>query len=665
MNIYIIKFILEKEGLFKKRLDSGKISLMMQSCYGNGNVDETLSSQELSFYKVKSNLSIETVIDQLTQKIKEAFPGTPLTFELEGNKTYYYKFGKKSTISICNETDEQHNVSNGLTNINEAEYNSLLEQIDQLIGWESYKQFAKEFIGIANEMYKHNTIECIRSLNYLISINDGCGLTHIIEMLTMMEVHLGIFDKSLYYEFTLSEDSEGPKISPKDLFDIIYNRDNQGKMICLDISEYLEKSKRAKLKEILMELEHYTNKYNFIFRVPYIEPKELKDIEEILSDILFIKTFAIPPYSDEEIMRYAENQFQTCGFKMDKQAWEIFKARIREEKSDGRFYGFRTVRKVCDETILLKHQSDLKKGKDNDTITPNDISALSLTFGTIEKNAFDELNEMIGMEKIAERVKEILTQVKIAAANEKIEKPCMHMRFVGAPGTGKTTVARIIGKIFAENNILTNGYFFEYSARDFCGQYVGQTAPKTAEICRDAYGSVLFIDEAYDLYRGSYMTDNDFGKEALTTLIAEMENHRDNFVVIMAGYSQPMDTLMEGNIGLRSRMPYVIEFPSYTKEQLASIFMLMARRGFKCDDDLEPCVKEFFNALPQNYIDSEEFSNARFVRNLYERTWSKAAMRTQLKNLQAIELTADDFKSASMEKEFREKLSATRNKVGF
>lgn len=665
MNIYIIKFILEKEGLFKKRLDSGKISLMMQSCYGNGNVDETLSSQELSFYKVKSNLSIETVIDQLTQKIKEAFPGTPLTFELEGNKTYYYKFGKKSTISICNEADEQKNLSNGLNDINETEYNNLLNQIDHLIGWDSYKQFSKEFLGIAKEMYKHKSTECIRSLNYLISVNDGCGLTNILELMTLQGVNLGIFDKKFYYEYTLSDESEGPRISFRDLFEIIYDTENHGKLMCLDISEYLEKSKRAKLKEILMELEHYTNKYNFIFRVPYIEPKELKDIEEILSDILFIKTFAIPPYSDEEIMRYAENQFQTCGFKMDKQAWEIFKARIREEKSDGRFYGFRTVRKVCDETILLKHQSDLKKGKDNDTITPNDISALSLTFGTIEKNAFEELNELIGMEKIAERIKEIVTQVKTAAENDKLEKPCMHMRFVGAPGTGKTTVARIIGKIFAENHILSNGYFFEYSARDFCGQYVGQTAPKTAEICRDAYGSVLFIDEAYDLYRGSYMTDNDFGREALTTLIAEMENHRDNLVVIMAGYSKEMDTLMEGNIGLRSRMPFIIEFPSYTQEQLFRIFMLMAKKKFNCKDDLEPCVKKYFLSLPQDYIDSQEFSNARFVRNLYERTWSKAAMRTQLKNLQAIELTADDFKSASMEKEFREKLSATRNKVGF
>lgn len=665
MNNYTVKFLLGKNGLFKKRFDPEKIRLMMESCYGKGNTECSLLGDSLLTFTVKSNLSLQAVIDQLVEKTKESFPDTSISFNFEGNNRYYYTFGKKSTIIIYSETNGQQNLSNGFDNINEEGYKNLLVQIDKLIGWESYKQFSKDFLEIAKEMYRHKSIECIRSLNYLISINNGCGLSNMLELLTLQEVELGIFNKKYYYEYTLSDESEGPRISFRDLFDIIYNADNHGKLMCLDISEYLEKSKRLALKDLLKELEHYSNKFNFVFRVPYIEPKELKEIEEMLSDILFIKTFVIPPYTDEEITEYAQRQLDNCEFKMDDTAWEIFKARIREEKSDGKFYGFRTIRKVCDEIILLKHQSDISKGSTSDTICMTDIQKLSTSYGTKSKDAFDELNELVGMEKITERIREILTQVKTAEENEKLEKPCMHMRFVGAPGTGKTTVARIIGKIFAENHILSNGYFFEYSARDFCGQYVGQTAPRTAEICRDAYGSVLFIDEAYDLYRGGYQTDNDFGKEALTTLIAEMENHRDNLVVIMAGYSKPMDTLMEGNIGLRSRMPYIIEFPSYTKEQLFEIFMLMAKKKFKCKDDLEPCVKEYFLTLPQNYIDSEEFSNARFVRNLFERTWSKAAMRTQLKKQGDIILCADDFKAASQEKEFKEKLTAGINKIGF
>ena len=125
------------------------------------------------------------------------------------------------------------------------------------------------------------------------------------------------------------------------------------------------------------------------------------------------------------------------------------------------------------------------------------------------------------------------------------------MRFVGSPGTGKTTVARIIGQILKQEGILRKGGFFEYKARDLVAEYIGQTAVKTSTICRDAYGSVLFLDEAYSLYEGSNY-ENDYGKEAITTLVSEMENHREDMLVIMAGYTDEMDHLMKANPGLRS-----------------------------------------------------------------------------------------------------------------
>jgi SpoVK/Ycf46/Vps4 family AAA+-type ATPase len=276
---------------------------------------------------------------------------------------------------------------------------------------------------------------------------------------------------------------------------------------------------------------------------------------------------------------------------------------------------------------------------------------------------FDELNEMVGMEKIADRIKEIVAQVKLSQSNNTMERPSIHMRFLGSPGTGKTTVARIVGKIFQENGILRNGYFFEYTARDLVGEYVGQTAPKTASICRDAYGSVLFIDEAYGLYWGNDR-GNDFGREALTTLISEMENHRDDMVVIMAGYKDEMEGLMKGNPGLRSRMPFLIEFPSYTPTQLAAIFMQMVNKHFKYDESLSPAVTEYFDSLPKEYLESKEFANGRFVRNLYERTWSKAALRMQLNKQGEVVLSVEDFKAACEEKEFSEKLERKKT-IGF
>jgi SpoVK/Ycf46/Vps4 family AAA+-type ATPase len=279
------------------------------------------------------------------------------------------------------------------------------------------------------------------------------------------------------------------------------------------------------------------------------------------------------------------------------------------------------------------------------------------------KNGFDELSELIGMEKIVDRLKEIVAQVKVTLSNTTMERPCLHMRFVGAPGTGKTTVARIVGKIFAENGILRNGYFFEYSARDLCGEYVGQTAPKTASICRDAYGSVLFIDEAYALYYGDDR-NTDYGREALTTLISEMENHRSDMVVVMAGYKDDMDKLMEGNAGLRSRMPYIIEFPAYTKKQLFEIYMLMVKKHFKYEDSLEKEAEKYFESLSDSYIASADFANARFVRNLYERTWSKAAVRQSSSNTDRVVLNGADFITATADKEFSEKLMH-KSVIGF
>ena len=228
-----------------------------------------------------------------------------------------------------------------------------------------------------------------------------------------------------------------------------------------------------------------------------------------------------------------------------------------------------------------------------------------------------------------------------------------------------STIARIIGTILKEKGILRNGSFFEYSGRDLCGRFVGETAPKTSSICRDAYGSVLFIDEAYSLYRDDNISNADYGKEAIDTLVAEMENHRSDLVIIMAGYPDDMEHLMNGNVGLKSRMPYLIEFPNYSREQLANIFLLMASRNFKYDNSFINEVKDYFNSLSNKMTEAKDFSNARFVRNLFERTWGKAALRCQMGEIRCDTLTAEDFKLASIDKEFQNVVETEKRPMGF
>ena len=666
MSSYIINFNISevKAGLFhsKPEIDGTLLPCLVETCFSNKFVSTEQCDPLLVSCKVMSQKNIQDVASTIVEKLEKVYPQIIVSPLYEDDEKIQYKLGEKSFVSILHIHEETKTEK-----INKEAVDDLLDDINHLIGWDSFKRFANESVNIATDMHKRGSLNSLRSQNYLFSVNDGCGLTKMINLLTLLWVELGIFSKKYYFEYILSSETNGRKISITDLLNILYKKDNYDKLVCIDISEYMEKSKQNELKNLLLEISHVSNQFNFVFRVPYIEPHELRNIEAVLSDILFIKTFAIPPYTDKEIQQYAKKILTPLDFTMENKAWDIFSARIREEKSDGRFYGLRTVKKVLDETILLKHKADIENGDNanSNIIHTSDIRSLSVTYGTKEKDAFEELEELIGMESISKRVKEIVAQVELSSKNENLDRPCMHMRFVGAPGTGKTTVARIIGRIFAEHNLLSNGYFFEYSARDFCGEYIGQTAPKTAAICRDAYGSVLFIDEAYDLYRGGSGADNDYGKEALTTLISEMENHRDNLVVIMAGYQNEMENLMQGNTGLRSRMPYTIEFPSYTKEQLSQIFMLMAEKHFTCHENLKEAVRNYFNNLNQSFISSEEFANARFVRNLYERTWSKAAMRAQLNSLDEIILTEEDFLAASAEKEFNEKMPRSRNRVGY
>jgi len=549
-------------------------------------------------------------------------------------------------------------------------------KIEDKVGWAEFKELCHEILMVSPEIKRNSIYKSFLFQNFLISVNDGCGLSTALDDFMKLISDLELFEfakKQPVIEMRLSTKSEPDSMTIPEALEAIYGDDDGGKLICFDISEYLEKSKHNELKSFLAKLVAWEESYIFFFRIPFLEPDAFNNIRKVLADVLYIRAISIQPFNNEELKECAMRAVNEAGYCADDLVWDVFFSRICEEKSDGRFYGIQSVMKVVYEMLWLKAKSDTlaeeneTAGNGNSTrgktILQNDILSLSPSFNKKMRNGFDELAELIGMEKISDRIKEIVAQVKIAIENKTMERPCLHMRFAGAPGTGKTTVARILGQIFRENGILRNGYFFEYSARDLCGEYIGQTAPKTSAICRDAYGSVLFIDEAYALYQGDDR-NSDYGREALTTLVSEMENHRDDMVVVMAGYKDDMNKLMEGNAGLRSRMPFLLEFESYDRKQLYDIFMSFVKKHFTYDEEFANAASEYFDSLSKEYMQSAEFANARFVRNLYERCWSKAAMRTSMSGSSSITLKKEDFLAASGEKEFSEKL-AIKSKIGF
>lgn len=229
-----------------------------------------------------------------------------------------------------------------------------------------------------------------------------------------------------------------------------------------------------------------------------------------------------------------------------------------------------------------------------------------------------EMDEIIGLDKVKEYIfsLEEYYQVQKRRAEEglKTGEVSKHMIFTGNPGTGKTTIARIISKYLKAIGVLTGGQLVEVSRADLVGRYVGHTAPLTNKVISSAIGGVLFIDEAYSLYRGR---DDNFGLEAIDTLVKGIEDNRDNLIVILAGYSKEMQEFLTSNSGLKSRFPNVINFPDYTGEELLKIAASIAKsKGYTIDEGAEPALLSYFNAVQM--VRAADAGNGRLARNKIE-----------------------------------------------
>ena len=238
-----------------------------------------------------------------------------------------------------------------------------------------------------------------------------------------------------------------------------------------------------------------------------------------------------------------------------------------------------------------------------------------------------ELDGLIGLTGVKEEVRSLVNLVKVRSLRAEAGLPAvpvsLHMVFTGNPGTGKTTVARLLGELYAAIGALKKGQLVEVDRSGLVAGYVGQTAMKTAGVIDSAIGGVLFIDEAYSLASGG---DNDFGREAIETLLKGMEDHRDELVVIVAGYDEPMERFISSNPGLESRFNKYIRFPDYTPEELHGIFMLNCKKhGYVLSDEADRRLTEKLTELYDTR--DENFGNGRTVRNLFEDAVSRQADR--------------------------------------
>ena len=259
----------------------------------------------------------------------------------------------------------------------------------------------------------------------------------------------------------------------------------------------------------------------------------------------------------------------------------------------------------------------------NYIILNNDVPVLE------EEKSIDEifadLNELVGLEKVKKTLYDLVDLMKLKEKTEgslKIGNVNLHMIFLGNPGTGKTTIARLLCGILYNLHYIKENKLIEVTSKDLIAEYVGQTAIKTNEVINKAMGGILFIDEAYML--GD--KQNSYNDDAIGTLIAAMENNRDNLVCIFAGYTKEMQSFLNANSGISSRIGYTLEFDDYTTDELISIFDgMMKKSGFEVTEEAH---NELRRIIDENR-NTDNFGNARFVRNIYEKTIIKHASNTK------------------------------------
>lgn len=259
------------------------------------------------------------------------------------------------------------------------------------------------------------------------------------------------------------------------------------------------------------------------------------------------------------------------------------------------FYGYSTIQGICKPTMIT----------DEDRRTLQEL--------------LDELDALIGLGKVKSKVQDLIVYQKVQKLrrekNLHSTKNTLHLAFTGNPGTGKTTVARIVGRIYRKIGLLSKGHFVEVSRTDLIAGYQGQTALKVKKVIEQAKGGVLFIDEAYSITENDH--SDSYGRECLTELTKALEDYRDDLVVIVAGYTEPMNKFFMSNPGLKSRFNTFIEFNDYNSVELNEILYSMCQSNdYVLDDEAREKIRLYFEQ--QISSKNENFANARLVRNLYD-----------------------------------------------
>ena len=414
-------------------------------------------------------------------------------------------------------------------------------------------------------------------------------------------------NRLLSRRYCLAEVSDGPDSISKNACTSLYKTAAGGTVIlnvCFEEDEDYEDEVTGEY-EIIEDLCSLIKKYrNDVLTILCFsnQSKKIKSaFYENLHNMSFIE-IEEDLSEEEKAISYLKNRAKEYGVRFDKN--------LGEKIEEGQKYYTKELNTYFEEWYQLKIKNSVfPQYKEVKTIKKTDIKK--------EKgSAYDELAEMIGLDESKKIIDKALdyyrAQKMFAEKGMKTRNPAMHMVFTGNPGTAKTSVARLFAKILRDNKVLSSGHMVEVGRGDLVGKYVGWTAKTVENKFSQAMGGVLFIDEAYSLVDDR---NGSFGDEAINTIVQEMENRREDLVVIFAGYPKEMEKFLEKNPGLRSRIAFHVPFDDYNADELCDIAKLMAKKdGMTFTDDALDKMHGIFDSV----CEREDFGNGRFVRNIIE-----------------------------------------------